>query len=90
MSSAAKASISSTGAGGGAGFTSADIGRLIRLFSQPALWDPAASYTTGQIVTYEADGEAVENEALSQSSAPRCAGSGATPKNRSRISGGRS
>jgi hypothetical protein len=43
----------------GAGFTAADIGRLIRLFSEPALWDAAAGYASGQIVTYEAAGEAV-------------------------------
>jgi hypothetical protein len=42
----------------GDGFTSADIGRLIRLFSEPALWLAATSYTSGQIVTYEAAGEA--------------------------------
>jgi hypothetical protein len=42
----------------GAGFTAADIGRLIRLFSEPAPWSSATSYTVGQIVTYEAAGEA--------------------------------
>jgi hypothetical protein len=37
----------------GAGFTAADIGRLIRLFSEPPLWTAAASYSAGQIVTYD-------------------------------------
>lgn len=41
----------------GSGFTSADIGRLVRLFSEPALWDASATYTTGQVVSYaDADG----------------------------------
>lgn len=43
----------------GAGFTTADVGRLIRLFSQPSLWDVGATYSAGQIVTYEAAGDAV-------------------------------
>jgi hypothetical protein len=37
---------------GGAGFISADIGRLIRLLSQPALWVAATAYATGALVTY--------------------------------------
>jgi hypothetical protein len=37
---------------GGAGFIAADIGRLIRLFSEPPLWTATASYSAGQIVAY--------------------------------------
>ena len=40
---------------GGLGFVSSDIGRLIRLLSEPALWAAASTYSTGNIVAY-ADG----------------------------------
>lgn len=36
----------------GGGFKPTDIGRAIRLFSQPALWLNTTSYTTGEFVTY--------------------------------------
>jgi hypothetical protein len=37
----------------GAGFTSADIGRHIRLFSEPELYDPGDTYSSGDIVAYD-------------------------------------
>lgn len=33
-------------------FVASDVGRLIRLFSQPALWNIATSYSVGQSVTF--------------------------------------
>lgn len=36
----------------GAGFTTADVGRLVRLFSEPPLWDPTATYAAKQTVAY--------------------------------------
>jgi hypothetical protein len=33
-------------------FASTDVGRLIRLFSQPAAWNSGTTYTYGQTVTY--------------------------------------
>jgi hypothetical protein len=35
------------------GFVATDVGRLIRLNSEPDLWAPAASYTTGNSVTFD-------------------------------------
>lgn len=40
---------------GGLGFVASDIGRLIRLFSEPQLWSPTNSYAAGTVVAY-ADG----------------------------------
>lgn len=37
---------------GGTGFVASDIGRLIRLFSEPALWSSTATYSTGNQVAY--------------------------------------
>lgn len=37
----------------GAGFTSADIGRLVRLFSEPGLWNVASTYSAGDKVSYD-------------------------------------
>jgi len=34
------------------GFTAADIGRMIRLFSKPADWNNSTTYATGNTVTY--------------------------------------
>ena len=36
----------------GQGFLTSDIGRLIRLFSEPALWIATSTYATGNIVAY--------------------------------------
>lgn len=38
------------------GFQGTDIGRFVRFFSEPPLWDPAASYTTGQLISYNPSG----------------------------------
>jgi len=40
---------------GGLGFVSSDIGRLVRLLSEPSLWNASQTYATGNIVAY-ADG----------------------------------
>lgn len=39
----------------GSGFLASDIGRLIRLLSEPALWSAGSTYSTGNVVAY-ADG----------------------------------
>lgn len=36
----------------GAGFVQTDVGRMIRLFSQPQIWSPATTYGAGDVVTY--------------------------------------
>lgn len=36
----------------GLGFVATDIGRLIRLFSEPPIWDYTVTYSAGQTVTY--------------------------------------
>lgn len=36
----------------GNGFVSTDIGRFIRLFTQPQIWSPSATYAAGNSVTY--------------------------------------
>ncbi|MDE2470696.1 MAG: hypothetical protein KGL35_18620, partial [Bradyrhizobium sp.] len=41
---------------GGDGFQQTDVGRLIRLFSEPALWSSTASYSTGAVVSYNPSG----------------------------------
>ena len=40
----------------GNGFQQTDIGRLERLFSEPALWSPTASYSEGNVVSYNPSG----------------------------------
>ena len=40
----------------GQGFLATDIGRLIRLYSEPPQWDAATSYTTAAVVTYNPTG----------------------------------
>jgi hypothetical protein len=40
----------------GDGFTGTDIGRLVRLFSEPDYWNSATAYTAGQIVSYNPSG----------------------------------
>lgn len=40
----------------GQGFLQTDIGRLIRLFSEPADWDTSTSYSIGNIVSYNPSG----------------------------------
>lgn len=37
---------------GPSGFVATDIGRAMRLFSEPPLWDTQATYTTGNVVTF--------------------------------------
>jgi hypothetical protein len=37
---------------GPAGFVTSDIGRSIRLFSEPPLWDPASAYSLNQVVAF--------------------------------------
>ena len=34
-------------------FSASDVGRMIRLFSEPAAWDSSTTYTYGQTVTYQ-------------------------------------
>ena len=40
----------------GQGFLGSDIGRLVRLFSEPPLWTVTATYATGAVVTYNPTG----------------------------------
>jgi hypothetical protein len=40
----------------GQGFLSTDVGRLVRLFSEPALWTSAATYSIGNTVSYNPTG----------------------------------
>jgi hypothetical protein len=42
----------------GRGFLGTDVGRLVRLLSEPPLFNPATSYTVGQVVTYNPTGVA--------------------------------
>lgn len=42
---------------GGSGFSNADVGRLIRLFSEPAPWSGATNYGVGNLVSYNPDGQ---------------------------------
>ncbi len=41
----------------GKGFLGTDVGRLIRLFSEPAAWASGGSYSIGQIVSYNPSGQ---------------------------------
>jgi hypothetical protein len=41
-----------TSINGGQGFLATDVGRQIRMFSQPALWSAVGSYTAGDTVLY--------------------------------------
>ena len=41
-----------TSINGGQGFLASDVGRLMRLLSQPPAWNSATAYTAGQAVTY--------------------------------------
>jgi hypothetical protein len=43
--------------GAGRGFLQTDIGRLVRLFSEPALWSTASSYSEGNVVSYNPTGD---------------------------------
>lgn len=43
---------------GSAGFTNADIGRHVRLFSEPPLWAASSTYSAGNVVAYGGTGEA--------------------------------
>lgn len=40
------------GVNGGQGFVSTDVGRMLRIFMQPAAWASGTSYSAGQSVTY--------------------------------------
>ena len=40
----------------GAGLSNTDIGRLVRFFSEPALWAAATTYATGNVVSYNPSG----------------------------------
>ena len=40
----------------GQGFLGSDVGRLVRLFSEPALWDPTVTYAQGVVVSYNPSG----------------------------------
>lgn len=40
----------------GQGFLGSDIGRLVRLLSEPALYNPATAYSAGNVVTYNPTG----------------------------------
>lgn len=54
------ATVNSSDAIGPNGFQGSDIGRHIRLFSEPALWDVGTAYVVGNVVTYAgADNKAV-------------------------------
>lgn len=48
--------VSAADAIGPNGFTGSDVGRHIRLFSEPAIWDVAASYAAGSVVAYGGTG----------------------------------
>lgn len=39
----------------GKGFLSTDLGRMIRLFSQPSVWIPSTTYAAGNAVTYNGE-----------------------------------
>lgn len=41
---------------GGQGWVATDVGRLVRIFSEPAIWDIATTYSAGEIVTYNPTG----------------------------------
>jgi hypothetical protein len=38
------------------GFVGTDVGRMVRLYSEPAIWDVAASYAVGAVVAYGGSG----------------------------------
>lgn len=42
---------------GGQGFLATDVGRLVRLFSEPALWSATTTYAVGNIVAYNPSGQ---------------------------------
>lgn len=48
--------VSAADAIGPNGFTGADIGRHVRLFSEPAIWDATATYSAGAVVAYGGSG----------------------------------
>lgn len=39
----------------GAGFASTDVGRMVRLFYNPPIWDPGKTYAAGNNVTYNGE-----------------------------------
>lgn len=39
------------------GFLGTDVGRLVRLFSEPPLWSPTATYVVGSVVSYNPSGQ---------------------------------
>lgn len=41
----------------GRGFLGSDVGRLVRLYSEPSLWSTSASYTAGTVVAYNPSGK---------------------------------
>lgn len=41
----------------GQGFTQSDVGRLIRLYSEPQLWSTSSSYAIGAVVSYNPTGQ---------------------------------
>jgi hypothetical protein len=43
--------------GAGRGFLGTDIGRLVRLFSEPQLWNVTSSYALGAVVSYNPTGQ---------------------------------
>jgi len=42
----------------GRGFLGTDVGRLVRLLSEPPMFSPLTTYTVGQVVTYNPSGKA--------------------------------
>ena len=55
----------------GQGFLATDIGRLIRLYSEPPLWNAASCYSTTAVVTYnptESPGQGTDWQALTTGS----------------------
>lgn len=42
---------------GGRGFLGSDVGRLVRLFSEPGIWSPVTTYSQNQIVAYNPSGD---------------------------------
>lgn len=65
----------------GRGFLGSDIGRLIRLFSEPALWDDGSSYVAGATVSYNPSGKpgaATYWQALTSTSAGEAPGTNLT------------
>jgi hypothetical protein len=47
---------SGAGINAGQGFLGSDVGRLVRLFSEPALWTAGSTYAQGAVISYNPNG----------------------------------